>query len=119
MRSVSFLSFVISTLPLVAEEAKRLPIPTWKMVRSLDSDKNGFITPAEFHSSDEVFKKIDQDADDRITHEEIIAARKKASPAPVVGAQAPKVSALNPKTKQLVDLAQLKRPTALLFGTHT
>ena len=60
----------------------QLPIPNWKMVESLDSNKDDTITLEEFASAPAIFRAIDVNQDQAITRAEVIKARKKSPPAP-------------------------------------
>ena len=97
----------------------QLPIPNWKMVESLDTNKNDRITLEEFASDAAIFQAIDANQDQAITRAEVAEARKKTPPAPILNEEAPKLSALDPKTGKMVSLRARDRPYALIFGTHT
>ncbi len=45
--------------------------------------------------------------------------RSRVDNAPKAGDAIPKVSAVSLKDKKVVDLSVLKRPTVLIFGSHT
>ena len=89
------------------------------MVESLDANKDDRITLEEFASDTAIFQAIDENEDQVITQAEVSKARKKTPPAPVLNEQAPKLSALDPKTGKKVPLHGRDRPYALIFGTHT
>ena len=101
--------------PLLAE----YPIPNWKMVESLDSDQNDKISMEEFASAPAIFRAIDKNEDQVITKSEVRFARKRIPPAPKTAEIAPKISAMDLKTKQPVALHGRERAFALIFGTHT
>lgn len=95
------------------------PIPDWKMVESLDTNKDDRITLEEFVSAPTVFQAIDVNQDQVITRTEVLRARKKSPQAPVLHETAPKLSALDPGTGKMIPLHGRDRPYALIFGTHT
>ncbi|MGI9240057.1 MAG: hypothetical protein ACR2RV_04620 [Verrucomicrobiales bacterium] len=96
-----------------------LPIPNWKMVQSMDSDRSGTVSRKEFLSSREVFDFIDQDRDGALTRKEVLGARKSTPAPPETGDPAPPISALDPSSGKSVKLHERDRPFALIFGTHT
>jgi len=107
------------TLSVSAQDSSTTPIPTWKMLESVDIDKDDKITKQEFLSSDKVFTAIDKNKDGHLTATELSIARKSTPPAPKVGDKAPDVKALDPITGEMILLSQRKKPLALIFGTHT
>lgn len=115
MRKIS----TIITLMTFSAWAEQLPIPNWKMLESMDSDKNDLISKKEFLSSDRIFKVIDTNEDGHLSADELKVARKSTPPAPKVGELAPDLQAYHPATGEMVKLSGRKRPFALIFGTHT
>ena len=97
----------------------QLPIPNWKMVESLDTNKDDKVTLEEFASEAAIFQAIDENQDQAITRAEVTEARKQTPPAPVLHEIAPRLSALDPETGKMVPLHGRDRPYALIFGTHT
>ena len=97
----------------------QLPIPTWKMAKSLDSNHDDRVSLAEFHGDDAIFHHIDSDDDLFLTLEEIRVARKQCPEPPQLGDVVPKLTALALKTKEPISLHNRERPFALIFGTFT
>jgi len=103
----------------VSTSAESLPIPTWKMLESMDIDKNDLITKEEFISSDKIFDFIDKDSNGELSATELRAARKTSHPVPKVGEPAPTIKAYDPISGKIVSLSNRDKPYALIFGTHT
>jgi len=99
--------------------AEEIPIPNWKMLESMDSDKNNLISKEEFLSSQKIFKSIDTNQDELLSLHELKEARKSTPPSPKVGEKVPDLQAYNPLTGKMVKLSNRTRPFALIFGTHT
>lgn len=104
---------------MMADSVEPMPIPTWKMVESVDANANDKITLGEFPGDPAIFHSIDLNQDDVITRDEVTKARKASPPAPVLNEPALELTALDPKTGKLVELHGRDRPFALIFGTHT
>ena len=99
--------------------AKSPPVPTWKMLKSMDIDKNDLITKEEFISSNSIFDFIDKDSNGELSAEELRIARKTIQPVPQVGEPAPTIKAYDPISGKIVSLSNRDKPYALIFGTHT
>ena len=111
-------TLILTTLSISAF-AQSPPVPTWKMLESMDIDKNDLITKEEFISSDKIFDFIDINNNGQISAKELQVARKTSPSPPKVGDEAPTIKAYDPVSNKMVNLSKRDRPYALIFGTHT
>jgi len=118
-RSVAlFLLFpaIASQIPGAAAENLR-----WERLKArCDADANGSISASEFAGSPAQFAGLDLDASGVIDAKEFAAATRsrRHDGAPQVGDPAPVLSATKPDG-EVVDLSKPRRPTVLVFGSHT
>jgi len=82
---MKILIITTSVLLLHSAFAEQLPVPNWKMLESMDSNKNDLISRDEFLSSNKVFNFIDQNKDQQLSEKELDIARKSTPAAPKVG----------------------------------
>lgn len=93
--------------------------PGQMFIWGIDANKDEKLSLQEWT---DFFKKADENGDNVVEPEEWHAAIRQQpvkDPAPSVGSNAPKVKAKALKSGREVDLSAPRRPTVLIFGSHT